>query len=61
MTLGTHRSMDLIWGGYYDEEQMLVVEGDLGEEFMIQSLALELRISSDVWKCKMELWELCVL
>ena len=33
---------------------MLVVEGDLGEEFMIQSLALELRISSDVWKCEME-------
>ena len=36
------------WGGYYDEEQMWMVEGDLGEEFMIQSLALELRIISDV-------------
>lgn len=54
MTLGTNRSMGLFWGRYYDEEQMVVVEGDLGEEFMILSLAVELRISSDVWKCKME-------
>lgn len=29
------------------------MEGDLGGEFIIGILDLELRSSSDVWKCKM--------
>lgn len=32
----------------------MLEEGDLGEGFMIQSLVLEQRVCSDVWKCKME-------